>query len=76
MALPNLTEYFYAAQLRPLACWCRPDYESKWKEMEREIQGYQTQIFVGDKHLIGALRHAMNPIVAFTLEIWSVVVKT
>uniref|UniRef100_A0A8D0ATN1 Uncharacterized protein n=1 Tax=Sander lucioperca TaxID=283035 RepID=A0A8D0ATN1_SANLU len=52
MALPNLTEYFYAAQLRPLPCWCRPDYESKWKEMERKIQGYQTQILVGDKHLI------------------------
>lgn len=28
MALPNLRAYFYAAQLRPLACWCRPDYES------------------------------------------------
>lgn len=75
MALPNFTEYFYAAQLRYLACWCRPDYESKWKEMEREVQGFPTQILVGDKHLIGALRHAMNPIVAFTLEIWSTVVR-
>lgn len=75
MALPNFTEYFYAAQLRYLACWCRPDYESKWKEMEREVQGFPTQILVGDKHLIGALRHAMNTIVAFTLEIWSTVVR-
>ena len=43
--------------------------------MEREVQGFQTQILVGDKHLIGALSHAMNPIVAFTLKIWSTVVR-
>lgn len=75
MALLNLRKYFYAAQLRPLACWCRPDYEFRWKEMEREIQGYQTQILMGDKYLRGALRHAMDPIVAFTLEIWNVIVE-
>lgn len=43
--------------------------------MKKEIQGYQTQVFVGDNGLIGALRHVMDPIVAFTLEIWGVVVK-
>lgn len=39
--------------------------------MKKEIQGYQTQVFVGDNGLIGALRH----VEAFTLEIWGVVVK-
>lgn len=43
--------------------------------MEREIQGCQTQILVGDKDLMDALKHAMNSIVAFTLEIWSTVVR-
>lgn len=28
MALPKLKEYFYAAELRPLYCWCNPDYEA------------------------------------------------
>lgn len=55
MALPKLVEYFYAAQLRYVAGWCRPDYESKWKEMEKEVEGLQTQILVGDRHLAGAL---------------------
>lgn len=45
------------------------------KKSEREVQGYQSQILVGDMHLIGTLRHAMNPIVAFTLEIWSALIR-
>ena len=74
MALPNLREYLYAAQLRPLAYWCRPDYESGWKAMEREVQGHHIQALVGDRNLVKALRGEINTIVAFTLEVWNVVV--
>lgn len=34
LSLPNLKEYFHAAQLRYVHCWCKLDYEAKWKEME------------------------------------------
>ena len=37
-ALPCLQDYYYAAQLKPLICWCTPSYESKWKTME--IKGF------------------------------------
>lgn len=34
-ALPCLQGYYYyAAQLKPLVCWCIPSYESKWKTLE------------------------------------------
>lgn len=35
----------------------------------------RTQILVGDNRLMGALRHAMNTVVAFTLDICNVTVK-
>lgn len=34
MGLPCLLEYYYAAQLRPLVCWCDPNYSARWKELE------------------------------------------
>lgn len=37
MSLPNLQEYFYAAHLRPVACWCITQYEIGWKDKEMEI---------------------------------------
>lgn len=69
MALPHLGEYFYAAQLRSLACWCRPDDddESWGKEMLAEVQGYKAQILVADKHLTGSLKCNMDQIVMFIL---------
>lgn len=34
-ALPCLQDYYYyAAQLKPLVCWCIPSYASKWKSLE------------------------------------------
>lgn len=33
-ALPCFQDYFYAAQLKPLICWCIPSYEARWKTLE------------------------------------------
>ncbi len=33
-ALPCFQDYFYAAQMKPLICWCIPSYESRWKTLE------------------------------------------
>ena len=75
MALPNLREYFLAAQLRPVAYWCRPEYESCWKDIEKEAQGYKIQIFLADKQLLASHKDKMKQIVKFTLETWHSVIE-
>ena len=37
-ALPNLRQYYNAAQLRPLMCWCSVDYTARWKNIRRLIK--------------------------------------
>jgi len=37
VALPCLKDYYIAAQLRPLICWCNPKYVARWKEIESAI---------------------------------------
>ncbi len=49
MSLPNLKDYYYAAQLRPLVCWCDLQVETKWKEIESEFQGVPVQALIGKK---------------------------
>lgn len=34
LALPNLLEYYYAAQTRPLVYWCDPEYTARWKDID------------------------------------------
>lgn len=52
MGMPNLKEYFNAAQIRYIVCWCKPDYTANWKmEMEKEFGGYPVQSIIGDKEL-------------------------
>lgn len=34
MALPNMKDYFYSAQLKPLLSLCNKDYNSRWKDTE------------------------------------------
>lgn len=74
MALPNLREYFFAAQLRPLAGWCRPEYEAQWKNIEIEVMDYRIQIFISDKQLTTSLKDIINPIAKFTLETWHYII--
>ena len=35
MGLPKLREYHYAAQLRPVYCWCKSEFRAKWKDRKR-----------------------------------------
>lgn len=44
-------------------------------EMEWEKQGFQIQILVGDGYLTGSLRCTMDPIDAFTLQIWNTIIQ-
>lgn len=37
MSLPNLEEYYYAAQMRSLTCWCTQGYQARWKDIETKV---------------------------------------
>uniref|UniRef100_A0A3Q3ASL9 Reverse transcriptase domain-containing protein n=1 Tax=Kryptolebias marmoratus TaxID=37003 RepID=A0A3Q3ASL9_KRYMA len=70
MGLPKLREYFCAAQLRHVICWCTPDYIAKWKDMEKEFGGYPIQSVIGDEDRYERIKKNMDPITVFTLDLW------
>ena len=75
MGLPNLKMYYYAAQLRYVGCWCKPDYVAKWKDMEKRVKGHPIQNIVGDKEKFKEMKQHMDPVTSFTLGIWFKIVK-
>ena len=48
MSLPCLENYYKAAQLQYLVCWCINDYEAKWKELEINQLDIPLQSLLGD----------------------------
>lgn len=52
LALPNLEEYFYAAQIRPLIYWCNNNYFSRWKSIEIEQAGIEVRNLIAYKGLL------------------------
>lgn len=75
MALPNLEEYFYAAQIRPLICWCNNEYFSRWKSIEIEQAGVEVRNLIAYKGLLGKIGNQLNVITKNTIEIWNTVVE-
>jgi len=51
MALPNLRAYFHAAQIRPIIYWCTNDYEAKWKNLERYVEGREILSLIGERNI-------------------------
>ena len=51
MGPPKLMEYFYAAQLRPVYCWCKSEFRANWKDIEKEVNRIPIQNMVGDSQL-------------------------
>ena len=76
MGLPSLKESYFAAQLRYLLCWCKPDYTAKWKEMEKEFGGHPIQSLTGDKEAYNKIKNKIDSIILFTLELWYKIIKT
>ena len=70
LSLPNLKEYFHAAQLKYVACWCRPDYTAKWKEMEKTVGSCPIQNIIGDKETFRNVTKQMDSITRFTMDLW------
>uniref|UniRef100_A0A3Q3B6N5 Reverse transcriptase domain-containing protein n=1 Tax=Kryptolebias marmoratus TaxID=37003 RepID=A0A3Q3B6N5_KRYMA len=71
LALPNLREYYYAAQMRFMVCWCSPEMEPGWKQIELRHGGVQPQTRLGGKIV---LDQSGNRIVEDTLLIWKEIV--
>lgn len=72
VALPCLKDYYIAAQLRPLICWCNPKYVARWKEMESAIsEEFPIQAAIGDKVLMNKLIKLKNPWICLSLKVWN-----
>ena len=74
LSLPNLKQYFYAAQVKFLVSACCPFYQARWKDIEAKVEGFQIQAILGDKGNKLA-QQSKNEIIKQTLAIWSRMVK-
>ena len=70
LALPNLKEYYYAAQLRYIVYWCSPNYIARWKTIEMHLCRAPPQSMLSGQAYKGG-----NSIINKTLDIWQEVVK-
>lgn len=75
MSLPNLRDYYLAAQIKPVILWCDSGYDAGWKEMERKCGDIPIQAMIGDRKLATTHQEDLNPLVSFTLSIWFDVIK-
>lgn len=50
LCLPSMEDYYIAAQLRPLVCWCSPNYSAKWKDLEWVQSEAPAQFLWGNCH--------------------------
>ena len=73
-ALPSLKEYYWAAQLRHMVCWCNPSYDAQWKDMEEKILSIPIQAIIADSDLQGNINNIENPWVKLTLKVWKAVI--
>lgn len=70
LALPNLKDYFYAAQFRPLFLWCNNNYFARWKEIETYMVGYQIQSVLGEKEIPSVVKSQLDSITSGAVEFW------
>lgn len=75
MSLPNLIDYFYAAQLKPLISLCDNRIEAKWKDLETNDEDIPLQALLGDRKLAKSKIDKLDPVSAFTLQNWLTIVK-
>ena len=76
LGLPYLYDYYCAAQLRPLVCWCTTSYKARWKDIEMTgSQGIPLASVLGDDRQIRKMKDENNPWVNTSLKIWQETVK-
>uniref|UniRef100_A0A3P9HXL6 Reverse transcriptase domain-containing protein n=1 Tax=Oryzias latipes TaxID=8090 RepID=A0A3P9HXL6_ORYLA len=76
-ALPNLKEYFRAAQIHCLVYWCNTEYVARWKDIELFTPRFPIQTCMGENGVPATAKEHLdlNPITLFTLENWYYVIK-
>lgn len=73
--LPSLREYYWAAQLRPMICWCNPSYVAQWKDIEEGLTSIPIQAIIADSNLQDLIKTIENPWIKLTFKIWETVIK-
>lgn len=72
MAVPNLKDYFYSAQIKPIMTLCNPTYQARWKDIELGIMSNPPiQAILGNKDCGGVLDELENPWLKSSLKSWS-----
>lgn len=71
MAAPNLKDYFYSAQIKPLINLCNKDYQARWKDIElsliKDPPVYKT---IGNSDIGKLQNKVQNPWIKSQLKIW------
>lgn len=70
MAVPNLKDYFYSAQIKPLINLCNPNYQARWKDIEVLMLKLPLQAILGNKDLEKNIK-VENPWLQSSLKSWS-----
>ncbi len=68
--LPSLDDYYKAAKLRHLVCWCNDEYSAKWKDFEQSQLELPLQVLLGDRNFQQTQLHKLNCLTKIPLEIW------
>ncbi len=70
LSLPCVEDYFTAAQLRSLVCWCNPDYSAKWKDLELIQFESPAQSILGNCRHWNLYMDKPNQWTRVTLSVW------
>ena len=69
-ALPCLEDYYKAAQLHFVVCWCDPIYDAKWKDIEQSQTNIPLQSILGEKSLQKKYLNKVTKWIVVPLNIW------
>lgn len=74
MAVPHLRNYFYSTQIKPLLNLCNPEYNARWKDIEKTlIKDSPIQAVLGNKEIKQTISKLKNPWLKFQLKIWNTI---
>ncbi len=68
--LPSLDDYYKAAQLRHLVCWCNDEYSAKLKDFEQSQLELPLQVLLGDINFQKTQLNKLNFLTKIPLDIW------
>ncbi len=74
MAIPDLRNYFYSTQIKPLLNLCNQKYNARWKDIEKTlIKDLPIQAVLGNKEIEQIINKLKNPWLKFQLKIWNTI---